>query len=249
MKVLVAIKRVVDHNVGIRVKSDHSDVEITDTKMTINPYCEIALEEAVRQKESGAVSNIVAVSIGESQCQEQLRLALALGADRAIHIETEEKHEPLIIAKLLAELVKKEKPELIFTGKQSIDCDNNQTGQMLAALLGVAQGTFASGVEIVEGKIIVQREVDGGRQTVCLSLPAVVTTDLSLNQPRYASLPNIMQAKKKLIETLSADSLGVDLSARTRLIRVELLGGLRAGKKVNDVDELVSKLKLEARVL
>lgn len=249
MKALVAIKRVADHTVTVRVKSDSSNVDLSDTKMVINPYCEIALEEAIRQKEAGVVSEVVAVSVGESLCQEQLRAALALGADRAIHIETEGSPEPLIIAKLLAKVVEAEKPELIIAGKQSVDSDNNQTGQMLAALLGVAQGTFASKIVIEGNQALVTREVDGGQQTVSLTLPAVVTADLTLNKPRYASLPNVMKAKRKPIEKLQAEALGVDVSSRTRLVRVEPLGGQRAGVKVASVDELVNKLKNEARVI
>ncbi|GAA58979.1 electron transfer flavoprotein subunit beta [Pseudoalteromonas sp. BSi20652] len=249
MKVLVPIKRVIDYNVKARVKSDNSDVDLTNVKMAMNPFCEIAIEEAIRLKEAGTASEVVAVTIGPKASQEQLRTALALGADKAIHIETDEKLESLHIAKLLAKIVDQETPELIILGKQSIDSDNNQTGQMLAALTNRGQGTFASKVVINEGKVHVTREVDGGLQTVALNLPAVVTTDLRLNEPRYASLPNIMKAKRKPLEVIAADSLGVDLTPRIQLISVEEPAKRTAGIIVEDVAQLVEKLKTEAKVI
>ena len=249
MKVLVPIKRVIDYNVKARVKSDNSDVDLTNVKMAMNPFCEIAIEEAVRLKEAGTASEVVAVTIGPKASQEQLRTALALGADKAIHIETDEKLESLHIAKLLAKIVEQESPELIILGKQSIDSDNNQTGQMLAALTNRGQGTFASKVVIENGKVNVTREVDGGLQTVALNLPAVVTTDLRLNEPRYASLPNIMKAKRKPLEVIAADSLGVDLTPRIQLISVEEPAKRTAGIIVEDVAQLVEKLKTEAKVI
>ncbi|MBG9990188.1 electron transfer flavoprotein subunit beta/FixA family protein [Pseudoalteromonas sp. NZS37] len=249
MKVLVPIKRVIDYNVKARVKSDNSDVDLTNVKMAMNPFCEIAIEEAVRLKEAGTASEVVAVTIGPKASQEQLRTALALGADKAIHIETDEKLESLHIAKLLAKIVEQETPELVILGKQSIDSDNNQTGQMLAALTKRGQGTFASKVVIENGKVNVTREVDGGLQTVALNLPAVVTTDLRLNEPRYASLPNIMKAKRKPLEVIAADSLGVDLTPRIQLISVEEPAKRTAGIIVEDVAQLVEKLKTEAKVI
>ncbi|MBH0012408.1 electron transfer flavoprotein subunit beta/FixA family protein [Pseudoalteromonas sp. NZS100_1] len=249
MKVLVPIKRVIDYNVKARVKSDKSDVDLTNVKMAMNPFCEIAIEEAIRLKEAGTASEVVAVTIGPKASQEQLRTALALGADKAIHIETDEKLESLHIAKLLAKIVEQESPELIILGKQSIDSDNNQTGQMLAALTNRGQGTFASKVVIENGKVNVTREVDGGLQTVALNLPAVVTTDLRLNEPRYASLPNIMKAKRKPLEVIAADSLGVDLTPRIQLISVEEPAKRTAGIIVEDVAQLVEKLKTEAKVI
>ena len=249
MKVLVPIKRVIDYNVKARVKSDNSDVDLTNVKMAMNPFCEIAIEEAIRLKEAGTASEVIAVTIGPKASQEQLRTALALGADKAIHIETDEKLESLHIAKLLAKIVEQETPELIILGKQSIDSDNNQTGQMLAALTKRGQGTFASKVVIENGKVNVTREVDGGLQTVALNLPAVVTTDLRLNEPRYASLPNIMKAKRKPLEVIAADSLGVDLTPRIQLISVEEPAKRTAGIIVEDVAQLVEKLKTEAKVI
>ncbi|AZZ98202.1 electron transfer flavoprotein subunit beta/FixA family protein [Pseudoalteromonas sp. R3] len=249
MKVLVPIKRVIDYNVKARVKADNSDVDLTNVKMAMNPFCEIAVEEAIRLKEAGKASEVIAVSIGDKACQEQLRTALALGADKAIHIETTAKLESLHVAKLLAKLVDQESPELVILGKQSIDSDNNQTGQMLAALTKRPQGTFASKVEIEDGKAVVTREVDGGLQTVSLTLPAVVTTDLRLNEPRYASLPNIMKAKRKPLDVIAADSLGVDLAPRVELVRVEEPAKREAGIMVESVEELVNKLKTEAKVI
>ena len=213
MKVLVAVKRVVDYNVKVRAKTDGSDVELNNVKMAINPFCEIAVEEAVRLKEAGTASEVVVVSVGDKSCQEQIRTALALGADRGIHVEAEGRPEPLEIAKLLKGVVEKESPDLVILGKQSIDGDNNQTGQMLAALAGMGQGTFASEVSIADGTVQVIREIDGGLQTVSLTLPAVVTTDLRLNEPRYASLPNIMKAKKKPLDAMTPGDLGVDIKA------------------------------------
>ncbi|WP_273049826.1 electron transfer flavoprotein subunit beta/FixA family protein [Pseudoalteromonas sp.] len=249
MKVLVPIKRVIDYNVKARVKNDNSDVDLTNVKMAMNPFCEIAIEEAIRLKEAGTATEVIAVTIGPKASQEQLRTALALGADKAIHIETDEKLESLHIAKLLAKVVAQESPELVILGKQSIDSDNNQTGQMLAALTDRGQGTFASKVVINDGKVNVTREVDGGLQTVALSLPAVVTTDLRLNEPRYASLPNIMKAKRKPLEVIAADSLGVDLTPRIQLMRVEEPAKRTAGIIVEDVAQLVEKLKTEAKVI
>nr|WP_306288004.1 electron transfer flavoprotein subunit beta/FixA family protein [Pseudoalteromonas sp. WY3] len=247
MKVLVPIKRVIDYNVKARVKSDKTDVDLTNVKMAMNPFCEIAIEEAIRLKEAGTASEVIAVTIGPKASQEQLRTALALGADKAIHIETDEKLESLHIAKLLAKIVEQEAPELVILGKQSIDSDNNQTGQMLAALTKRGQGTFASKVEVVDGKVNVTREVDGGLQTVALNLPAIVTTDLRLNEPRYASLPNIMKAKRKPLEVIAADTLGVDLTARVQLISVEEPAKRTAGIIVEDVAQLVEKLKQRRR--
>ncbi len=221
MKVLIAVKRVVDYNVKIRVKSDQSGVETANVKMSMNPFDEIAVEEAVRLKEAGVVSELVAVSMGPKQCQETIRTALAMGADRGILVEADQELQPLAVAKLLKALVDKEQPELVILGKQAIDDDSNQVGQMLAGLLGWAQGTFASKVVVADGKAEVTREVDGGLETVALSLPAIVTTDLRLNTPRYASLPNIMKAKKKPIETLKAADLGVDIAPRLKVIKVE----------------------------
>lgn len=249
MKVLVPIKRVIDYNVKVRVKSDNSDVDLTNVKMAMNPFCEIAIEEAIRLKEAGTASEVVAVTIGPKASQEQLRTALALGADKAIHIETNEKLESLHITKLLAKIVEQESPELVILGKQSIDSDNNQTGQMLAALTNRGQGTFASKVVIENGKVNVTREVDGGLQTVALNLPAIVTTDLRLNEPRYASLPNIMKAKRKPLEVIAADSLGVDLTPCIQLISVEEPAKRTAGIIVEDVAQLVEKLKTEAKVI
>ncbi|ERP92362.1 MAG: electron transfer flavoprotein subunit beta/FixA family protein [Pseudomonadota bacterium] len=249
MKVLVPIKRVIDYNVKVRVKADNSGVDLANVKMAMNPFCEIAVEEAVRLKEKGVVSEIVAVSIGPKTAQEQLRTAMALGADRSILVETDEDVQPLGIAKALKAIVDEEKPELVILGKQAIDGDNNQTGQMLAALTGMPQGTFASEVNVADGKVKVTREIDGGLQTVELSLPAVVTTDLRLNEPRYASLPNIMKAKKKPLDTKTAADLGVDLTPRVTTVSVEAPAERQAGIIVGSVDELVEKLKNEAKVI
>ena len=249
MKVLVPIKRVIDYNVKARVKSDNSDVDLTNVKMAMNPFCEIAIEEAIRLKEAGTATEVVAVTIGAKTSQEQLRTALALGADKAIHIETDEKLESLHIAKLLAKIVEQEAPELVILGKQSIDSDNNQTGQMLAALTNRGQGTFASKLVVADGKVNVTREVDGGLQTVALSLPAIITTDLRLNEPRYASLPNIMKAKRKPLDVIAAGSLGVDLTPRIQLVSVEEPAKRSGGIIVEDVAQLVEKLKTEAKVI
>jgi electron transfer flavoprotein beta subunit len=249
MKVLVPIKRVIDYNVKARVKSDNSDVDLNNVKMAMNPFCEIAVEEAVRLKEAGTATEVVVVSIGDKACQEQLRTALALGADRAIHVETDAKLESLHVAKILAKLVQQEQPELVVLGKQTIDADNNQTGQMLAALTNRGQATFASKVVIEGGKAVVTREVDGGLQTVAVNLPAIVTTDLRLNEPRYASLPNIMKAKRKPLDVVAADSLGVDLAPRVTLVRVDEPAKRSGGVVVESVSELVEKLKTEAKVI
>ena len=249
MKVLVPIKRVIDYNVKARVKADNSDVDLANVKMAMNPFCEIAIEEAIRLKEAGTATEVIAVTIGAKAAQEQLRTALTLGADKAIHIETDEKLESLHIAKLLAKLVEQEAPELVILGKQSIDSDNNQTGQMLAALTKRGQGTFASKVDINGNTVNVTREVDGGLQTVALKLPAIVTTDLRLNEPRYASLPNIMKAKRKPLDVIAADSLGVDLTPRVQLIKVEEPAKRSGGIIVEDVAQLVEKLKTEAKVI
>lgn len=249
MKVLVAVKRVVDYNVKVRPKADGTDVDLANVKMSINPFCEIAVEEAVRLKEKGVATEILAVSVGPQQSQEQLRTALALGADRAILVSTENTLEPLAIAKCLKAVCDSESPDLVLMGKQAIDGDNNQTGQMLAALLGAGQATFASELSIDGGSAIVTREVDGGLQTISLPLPAVVTADLRLNEPRYASLPNIMKAKKKPLDTTTPDDLGVDASARITLMGVELPAERQAGIKVEDVAQLVDKLRNEAKVI
>jgi len=249
MKVLVAVKRVVDYNVKVRAKADGSDVDLNNVKMAINPFCEIAVEEAVRLKEAGTATEVIAVSIGEKSCQEQIRTALALGADRGIHVETERGVEPLVVAKLLKAVVDKEEPQLVILGKQSIDGDNNQTGQMLGALANMPQGTFASEVKIEGDSVQVIREVDGGLQTVKLTLPAIVTTDLRLNEPRYASLPNIMKAKKKQLDVFSPEDLGVEVTSHLTQIKVEPPPERQAGIKVEDVDQLVDKLKNEAKVI
>ncbi|MDB4806415.1 electron transfer flavoprotein subunit beta/FixA family protein [Pseudomonadales bacterium] len=249
MKVLVAVKRVIDYNVKARPKADGSDVDLANVKMALNPFCEIAIEEAVRLKEAGTVTEIVSVSIGPKVCQEQLRTSLALGADRAILVETDVSPEPLAVAKLLKAVIEKESPELVILGKQAIDGDNNQTGQMLGALTGMPQGTFASVVKLDGSNVNVTREIDGGLQTVSLTLPAIVTTDLRLNEPRYASLPNIMKAKKKPLDTLTPDELGVDISPRVTLVKVSPPPQRQAGIKVESVDELVDKLKNEAKVI
>ncbi|MBU1859982.1 MAG: electron transfer flavoprotein subunit beta/FixA family protein [Gammaproteobacteria bacterium] len=249
MKVLVAVKRVVDYNVKVRPKSDGTGVDLNNVKMAINPFCEIAIEEAVRLKEKGVVTEIVAVSIGPKVCQEQIRTALALGADRAILVESADELNSLAVAKLLKAVVDKEQPQLVIMGKQAIDSDNNQTGQMLGALTGFAQGTFASKVEVAGDKVNVTREIDGGLQTVALSLPAIVTTDLRLNEPRYASLPNIMKAKKKPLETVTPADLGVSTASTVKTIKVEAPATRSAGIKVKSVAELVEKLKNEAKVI
>lgn len=249
MKVLVAVKRVVDYNVKVRPKADGTDVDLANVKMSINPFCEIAVEEAVRLKEKGVATEILAVSVGPQQSQEQLRTALALGADRAILVSTENTLEPLAIAKCLKAVCDSESPDLVLMGKQAIDGDNNQTGQMLAALLGAGQATFASELSIDGGSASVTREVDGGLQAISLPLPAVVTADLRLNEPRYASLPNIMKAKKKPLDTSTPDDLGVDASARVTLMGVELPAERQAGIKVEDVAQLVDKLRNEAKVI
>ena len=249
MKALVAVKRVVDYNVKVRAKADGSDVDLNNVKMAINPFCEIAVEEAVRLKEAGTVTEIVAVSVGESSCQEQIRTALALGADRGIHVEVEGKPEPLAIAKLLKAVIAQESPDLVIMGKQSIDGDNNQTGQMLGALTGMGQGTFASELKIGDGSVEVVREVDGGLQTVSLSLPAIITTDLRLNEPRYASLPNIMKAKRKPLEELSLQELGLNIENKVSTLKVESPAERQEGVKVETVEQLVDKLKNEAKVI
>ncbi len=249
MKVLVAVKRVVDYNVKVRPKSDGSDVDLANVKMSINPFCEIAVEEAVRLAEKGIANEVVAVSVGSQQSQEQLRTALALGADRAILVETDAALEPLAIAKCLKAVCDSESPDLILVGKQAIDGDNNQTGQMLAALLGCSQATFASELTLEDGKATVVREVDGGLQTVALRLPAIVTSDLRLNEPRYASLPNIMKAKRKPLDVTNPADLGVDVASRVKLLGVELPAERQAGIKVEDVASLVDKLKNEAKVI
>ena len=249
MKALVAVKRVVDYNVKVRAKADGSDVDLNNVKMAINPFCEIAVEEAVRLKEAGTVSEIVAVSVGASGCQEQIRTALALGADRGIHVDVEGRVEPLSVAKLLKAVVEQESPDLVIMGKQSIDGDNNQTGQMLGALTGMGQGTFASEIKVGEGSVEVVREVDGGLQTIALTLPAIVTTDLRLNEPRYASLPNIMKAKKKPLETFTPEQLSVELKTHVTQSGVAPPPERAAGIKVEDVAQLVDKLKNEAKVI
>ncbi len=249
MKVLVAVKRVVDANVKIRVKADNSDVELNNVKMAINPFCEIAIEEAVRLKESGVAEEVIAVSIGDTACQEQLRTALALGADRAIQIDTAQTLEPLAIAKLLNAVVEKEQPGLVILGKQSIDGDNNQTGQMLAALAGMPQGTFASQIKVEGDEARVTREVDGGLQQVAIKLPAIVTTDLRLNEPRFASLPNIMKAKRKPLEVITTDALGINTAHRLSTLKMTAPAEREPGVMVANVAELVEKLKTDAGVL
>ncbi len=249
MKVLVPVKRVVDFNVKIRVKPDNSGVDLSNVKMSVNPFCEIAIEEAVRLQEAGIATEIIAVTVGGSACQEQLRTCLALGADRAVLIETDVDVQPLGIAKVLKALQDKEGADIVIFGKQSIDADNSQTGQMFAALTGMAQGTFASEVKVADGKMEVTREVDGGLQTVSLTLPAVVTTDLRLNEPRYASLPNIMKAKKKTMDTYTPEDLGVDVTPTVEVLSVEPPAERQAGIKVASVEELVDKLRNEAKVI
>jgi len=249
MKVLVAVKRVVDFNVKIRVKSDGTGVETGNVKMSMNPFDEIALEEGVRMREAGTADELIAVSMGPQACQETIRTALAMGADRGILIETDAELEPLAVAKLLKAITEKENPDLVILGKQAIDDDCNQTGQMLAALLGWGQGTFASGLEFDDAKVTVTREIDGGLETVVLTLPAVVTTDLRLNEPRYASLPNIMKAKKKPIDTMTPEDLGVDAAPRLKILKVDEPQGREVGIMVETVAELVDKLRNEAKVI
>lgn len=249
MKVLVAVKRVVDYNVKVRAKADGSDVDLNNVKMAINPFCEIAVEEAVRLKEAGVATEIIAVSVGDKSCQEQIRTALALGADRGIHVETQGNVEPLVVAKLLKAVVDKEQPKLVILGKQSIDGDNNQTGQMLGALANMGQGTFASKVVVVGDTVNVTREIDGGLQTLSLKLPAIVTTDLRLNEPRYASLPNIMKAKKKPLDVFTPEDLGVAVTSHLIRVKVQPPATRQAGIKVKDVQELVDKLKNEAKII
>jgi len=249
MKILVAIKRVVDANVKVRVKGDGTGVDLTNAKMAINPFCEIAIEEAIRIKESGAADEVIAVSVGPQVSQEQIRTALALGADRGILVVTDEQVEPLAVAKILKTVVDKEGIDLVIVGKQSIDTDNNQVGQMLAALCNYPQGTFASKAEIKDGRIEVTREIDGGEQTVLLSLPAILTTDLRLNEPRYASLPNIMKAKKKPIDGTTPAELGVDITSKLQTLSVAAPAERTAGIIVESVEELVNKLKTEAKVI
>jgi electron transfer flavoprotein beta subunit len=249
MKILVPVKRVVDFNVKIRVKADGSGVELSNIKMSMNPFDEIAVEEAIRLKEQGKATEIVAVSIGPQQAQETIRTALAMGADRGILVKTAETVEPLGVAKILKKIVEDEGPQLVILGKQAIDDDSNQTGQMLAALLGWPQGTFASKLVVGDGTIDVTREVDGGLQTVGLKLPAIVTTDLRLNEPRYASLPNIMKAKKKPLAETTPETLGVDVAPRLKVLKTVEPGGRKAGVKVASVADLVQKLKVEAGVL
>ena len=249
MKVLVPVKRVVDYNVKVRVKSDQSGVDIASVKMSMNPFDEIAVEEATRLKEKGVVSEIIAVSCGVAQCQETLRTAMAIGADRGILVQTDAELQPLAVAKLLKELAAKEEPALIILGKQAIDDDANQTGQMLASMLDWPQATFASKVELADGKAIVTREVDGGLETIELTLPAIVTTDLRLNEPRYVTLPNIMKAKKKPLETVAPAELGVDVNPRLKTLKVAEPPGRSAGVVVPDVAALVDKLKNEAKVV
>src|ERR671917_336799 len=249
MKLLVCVKRVVDYNVKIRVKPDGTGVELANVKMSMNPFDEIAVEEAIRLKEQGKAAEIVAVSIGPAQAAETIRTALAMGADRGILVKTDAAVEPLAVAKILKAIVAKESPQLVILGKQAIDDDSNQTGQMLAALLGWPQGTFAYKIALGDGAVDVTREVDAGLQTVSLKLPAIVTTDLRLNEPRYASLPNIMKAKKKPLAETSPEALGVDVSPRLKVVRTVEPGGRKAGVKVASVAELVAKLKVEAGVL
>ena len=249
MKVLVPVKRVVDYNVKVRVKSDGTGVDIANVKMSMNPFDEIAVEEAVRLKEKGVVTEVIAVSCGVTQCQETLRTAMAIGADRAILVQTDAELQPLAVAKLLKALVDKEQPGLVILGKQAIDDDANQTGQMLAALADLPQATFASKVEVAGDKATVTREVDGGMETVALSLPAVITTDLRLNEPRFVTLPNIMKAKKKPLDTVTPEDLGVDVAPRIKTLKVAEPAGRQAGVKVADVAELVAKLKNEAKVI
>jgi electron transfer flavoprotein beta subunit len=249
MKVLVSVKRVVDFNVKVRVKADGTGVDTANVKFSMNPFDEIAVEEALRLKEAGKATEVIAVSLGVAQCQETIRTALAMGADRGIHVQTDEELQPLAVAKLLKAVAAKEQPGLIIVGKQAIDDDSNQTGQMLAALLGWPQGTFASKLTLKDGRIEVIREIDGGLETIDLALPALITTDLRLNEPRYASLPNIMKARKKPIETVTPADLGVDAKPRLITVKVEDPPKRKAGVKVKTVAELVDKLKNEAKVI
>ena len=249
MKIVVPIKRVVDYNVKVRPLGDQSDVDLNNVKMAMNPFCEIAIEEAVRLKEAGTATEVIAVTVGKSDSQEQLRTALALGADRAILVETDSLLEPLAIAKALAKVIEAESPQLVILGKQAIDGDNNQTGQMLGALLSYGQATFASEISIDGDSASVTREIDGGLQTIKVSLPAIITTDLRLNEPRYASLPNIMKAKKKELDIQPIDAMGIDTAPRIELLSVELPPARQEGIKVESVEELVSKLKNEAKVI
>ena len=249
MKIVVPIKRVVDYNVKVRPLGDQSDVDLNNVKMAMNPFCEIAIEEAVRLKEAGTATEVIAVTVGKSDSQEQLRTALALGADRAILVETDSLLEPLAIAKALSKVIEAESPHLVILGKQAIDGDNNQTGQMLAALLDYGQATFASEISIDGDSASVTREIDGGLQTIKVSLPAIVTTDLRLNEPRYASLPNIMKAKKKELDVQPIDAMGIDTAPRMELLSVELPAARQEGIKVESVEELVGKLKNEAKVI
>ncbi|MAM68813.1 MAG: electron transfer flavoprotein subunit beta/FixA family protein [Pseudomonadota bacterium] len=249
MKLLVAVKRVIDYNVKVRVKADETGVETANVKMSMNPFDEIAVEEAVRLLEDGTATEVVAVSLGVQQCQETIRTALAMGADRGIHVKTDEELQPLAVAKLLAKIVEKETPDIVILGKQAIDDDSNQTGQMLAGLLGWSQGTFASKVYLADGKANVTREVDGGLETLAINLPAIVTTDLRLNEPRYASLPNIMKAKKKEITEITPDELGVDVAPRLTTLKVTEPPKREGGIKVETVSDLIDKLKNEAGVI
>ena len=249
MKLLVAVKRVIDYNVKVRVKGDESGVETSNVKMSMNPFDEIAVEEAIRLLENGTASEVVAISMGVQQCQETIRTALAMGADRGIHVKTDEELQPLAVAKLLSKIVEHEKPDAVILGKQAIDDDSNQTGQMLAGLLGWSQGTFASEIVLANSKVNVTREIDGGLQTIAINLPAVITTDLRLNEPRYASLPNIMKAKKKEIAEMTPEGLGVDITPRLTTLKVTEPPKREEGIKVETVSELVEKLKNEAGVI
>ena len=249
MKALVAVKRVIDYNVKVRVKADNSGVDLSNTKMSINPFCEIAVEEAVRLKEAGVVDEVIVASIGPKEAQEQIRAALALCADRGILVQTDEKAYPLQVAKILKGIAEQEGTDVILLGKQAIDDDNNQTGQMLAALMGIGQGTFASEVKVEGDKVNVTREIDGGLQTVALPLPAVITTDLRLNEPRYAKLPNIMKAKKKPLDEKTPADFGVEMVSKQEIVKVTPPAERSAGVKVGSVDELIDKLKNEAKVL
>lgn len=249
MKILVAVKRVIDYNVKIRVKPDQSNVDLANVKMAINPFCEIAVEEAVKLKEAGVATEVVVVSVGSKNCQEQLRASLALGADRAIHLDTELILDSINIAKLLVEVVNQEKPQLVIMGKQAIDTDNNQTGQMLAALANMPQATFASEISVTDECVQVTQEVDGGSQTISLNFPALITTDLRLNTPRYATLPNIMKAKRKPLDVIAVDSFEIDLTPRTAVLKVTPPPEKSSGIIVDSVDELIEKLKNEAKVI
>ena len=249
MKVLVTVKRVVDYNVKIRIKADQSGVETQNVKMSMNPFDEIGVEEAIRLKEAGTASEVIAVSIGPQQCQETIRTALAMGADRGIHVKTDDEMEPLALAKALKAVVEREEPGVVILGKQAIDWDNGQTGQMLAALLGWSQGTFASNIEIDGDTMACTREVDGGLESITLKMPVVITTDLRLNEPRYASLPNIMKAKKKPIDVMEPGDLGVDVAPRVTLVKVEEPEARQAGVMVESAEDLVGKLKNEAKVI